>query len=82
MRLSQLDDKYKVFEVKLINGETFYLTGEELFKFLKSHLQFYKTPNGEGFSKTSISSWKIDIEKTKENIIKNKPKLLNKNYEN
>ena len=76
MKLSELDNKFKIFEVKVVSGDSYFLDGEKLETILKSSQEYFLFPNGEGFRKTSISNWVIHMEKTRENVIKNKPKLL------
>jgi len=67
MRLSECPEKYKIYIVKVSNGDKFKLTGEQKEKL------FAQTNNlveleGKGFNKSHIVSWCIDIESTRENV--------------
>jgi hypothetical protein len=75
MKLSEIDNKFKIFEIKIVSGDSYFLDGEKLQMVLKSPQDYFVFPNGEGFRKTSISNWILSIDKTRENVFKNKDKL-------
>ncbi len=76
MKISEVPDELKVFEVKMSNGDKYKMTNIELNKALATPNNKIKFPNGEGFNNSFIVNWYIDIDSTREKVLKNKDKLV------
>lgn len=78
MKLDEVPEEYKIYTVKVMSGEEYYVTGEELNEILKAKEDLIRLKTGNGFNKKSIMTFKINVELTRESVQKNKPKLLTK----
>jgi hypothetical protein len=78
MKLSEVPSEYKVFNLNMSNGKTHAVTGEQLNKILdpKYENNIFMLGENEGINKNHIVDWSINKEWTRENVIKNKAKLL------
>lgn len=79
MKISDVPNQYKMYRLKMSNKDSFVVSGEMLDKIIASQNNYIRFPSGEGFNKSFIVNWVIDKEATRENIIKNKTKLLEEN---
>lgn len=76
MKISDVPNQYKMYQLKMSNKDSFVVSGEMLDRIIASQNNYIRFPNGEGFNKSFIVNWTIDKEATRENVIKNKSKLL------
>lgn len=68
MTISEVPEQYKVFNLKLSNGNTIRLTGTEKQNVFNSTSNLVQLGNGGGFNKAFIVSWEVDIEETRKNV--------------
>lgn len=77
MKIQEVPDQYKVFVVKLSNGERFSLTGAQKEAMINSHTNLVELPNNRGFNKNFVVSWSIDVEETRENVMRHQKEIEN-----
>jgi len=77
MTLFEVPEQYKMFKFKLSNGECYIVDGNVKKAILDPRATFIELKNGNGFNKSYIVNWNLDAEATKENVLKNKDKLVN-----
>ena len=76
MKLSECPEKYKVYIIKVSNGDKFSLTGEQKEKVFSQSNNMVEL-DGKGFNKAHIVSWSIDIEATRENVREHAEEIKN-----
>jgi len=76
MKITELEEKYKMYDVKTSNKDIFLVNGEQLQEIIDSDSSFFRLPNGEGFNKSFLINWTINIDATRDNVQKLKPKIL------
>ena len=75
MTINDVPEKYKIYTIFMSNKDTYKMSGEELSAMDNSPSPIIKFKNGEGFNRTFIVNWKIDIEATKENVRENQEEI-------
>jgi len=76
MKLSEVPHEYKIYSLKLSNKDEFIVDGVLLDKIIATENNFLCLPDGQGFNKAFMVNWKLNIEKTKENVNKFRDELL------
>lgn len=76
MILQETPHEFKMFKVMVSKGDPYVLSGPRLDAVLASENNFIRLPNNEGFNKSFIVSWSLDTEATKENVLKNREKVM------
>ena len=77
MKISEVPEEYKIFVFVLKNGREYIVNGLTKRNILNSKTDLIELGTEKGFNKSSLDHWEIDIEKTKEEVFKNKDKLTN-----
>ena len=77
MKISEVPEEYKIFVFVLKNGRGYIVNGLTKRNILNSKTDLIELGTEKGFNKSSLDHWEIDIEKTKEEVFKNKDKLTN-----
>jgi len=68
MKISEVPEQYKVYNLILSIGKTLQLTGTEKQNVFNSTSNMIQLKNGGGFNKAFIVYWEVDIEETKKNV--------------
>ncbi len=76
MKISEVPEEYKMYVFTLSNKKEYLVSGKVKQNILNSQSNLVELGNGGGFNKAFVVSWDINFEATRENVIKNKPKLL------
>jgi hypothetical protein len=77
MKITDVPEQYKFYVFKLSNGKEFVVSGLTKKNILESKSNFIELEIGSGFNKSFIVNWEIEMEKTREEVLKNKDKILN-----
>lgn len=67
MKLSECPELYKIYVVKVTNGDKFVINGEQKKSIFESKNNLVELGD-KGFNKSHIVSWSVDMEATRENV--------------
>jgi len=76
MKISEVPEKYKIYDIHLSNKDTFSITGEQKIALLKSKNSFVELQDGAIINKNFIVDMMLNIDETRDSVIKHKPKIL------
>lgn len=76
MKLSECPEIYKIYIIKISNGDKFTINGEQKQKLFSQSNNMVEL-DGKGFNKAHIVSWSIDMEATRENVQLHKDEITN-----
>ena len=76
MKITEVPEEYKIYTVRMSDRFETNITGEQKIKLVKTKENFIELPNGTILNKSFITNIVLNIEETRENIQKNKPKML------
>lgn len=76
MKLSECPELYKIYVIKISNGDKFTINGEQKKKLFSQSNNMVEL-DGKGFNKAHIVSWSVDMEATRENVQKHEEEIKN-----
>jgi|GEM_PF-3376487 len=77
MKITEVPEQYKVYNLKLSDGKIIQLTGTEKQNVFNSTSNMVQLKNGGGFNKAFIVSWEVDIEETRKNVQEHSEEIKN-----
>lgn len=77
MNIKECPEIYKIYNLNLSNGKKIVITGEQKKKIFYGSNNLVELENGQGFNKSFIINWEIDMEATRLNVQKNAGKIKN-----
>ena len=76
MKLSECPELYKIYVVKVTNGDKFVINGEQKKSIFESKNNLVELSD-KGFNKAHIVSWSVDMEATRENVRRHAEEIKN-----
>lgn len=76
MKITEVPEEYKVYTLRMSNKDEFEITGTQKVALMRSKDQFVELANGNIINKSFILDVVLNNEATRNNVQKNKPKLL------
>lgn len=76
MTLNEVPNKYKIYTIFMSNKQEFIVDGIELENILNSQGNYIRLSDGTVFNKSFLVTCTLNKEKTKENVIANRYKII------
>lgn len=76
LTILDIPEKFKKYVLKMNDGSEYVVDGVQKEKIINSPSNFITLPNGTVINKVYIMSFKLDTDRTRENVQENKDKVL------
>lgn len=77
MKLSEVSELYKIYMVKMSNGDKYKITGMEKAALISMDTQFAELKSGSTINKSFVVNIDLDTDATRENVQKNAETIKN-----
>jgi hypothetical protein len=78
MKITEVPEEYKIYKIIMSSRGEYYITGAQKSAILGGFGTFYEVNHSDTINKAHIVEFRMDIERTRENVQKNKDKILQK----